>query len=294
MDVPSSDGRWREEAGSGRACSIDRFLGGVPDPNRPVRSLSACLWTCSSSRFRCVPARCATPGLRPPRLLRGLGANDYRAVQIWGFDGNGSHNDCDPRESPADPPSLGSPDWPHPLSHANTLAQAKRLSAKPVMVTASYRTTDGGFTSHVIRATSRVEFHYDDPNPQPGDTAAAIEPGLAGDRWNAMRPRFARSTVRTNGGTSSAWHSRIRRPLIHATGHRHNMHDRAFTAGLSRGQRASRRSPFCVSELPIAEAAAAAPIGGCECAWLEYLFEAAATGSQPWGAGWSTGAVSSS
>jgi hypothetical protein len=35
------------------------------------------------------------------------------------------------------------------------------------MVRAAYRMTDGGFTSHVIRAAARVEFHYDDPNPQP-------------------------------------------------------------------------------------------------------------------------------
>jgi hypothetical protein len=69
------------------------------------------------------------------------------------------------------------------LSYADTLAQAKRLSGKPVMVNAAYRMTDGGFTSHVIRAAARIEFHYDAPNPQPSDTVAAIELGLTGDRW---------------------------------------------------------------------------------------------------------------
>ena len=51
------------------------------------------------------------------------------------------------------------------------------------MVSAGYRMTDGGFTSCVIHAAGRVQFHYDDPDPQPGDTVAAIELGLAGDRW---------------------------------------------------------------------------------------------------------------
>ena len=92
-------------------------------------------------------------------------------------------NDCDEVEPASNAPSLASLGWPHPLSYADTLAQAARLSGRPVMVRSVYRMTDGGFTSHVIRAAARVEFHYDDPNPQPGDIAAAIELGLVGDRW---------------------------------------------------------------------------------------------------------------
>ncbi len=74
--------------------------------------------------------------------------------------------------------------WPHPLSYAETLARAKRLSEKPVMASASYRMTDGAFTSHAIGAAPRFEFHYDDANPQPTDTVVAIELGLGGDRWD--------------------------------------------------------------------------------------------------------------
>jgi hypothetical protein len=112
----------------------------------------------------------------------GWAHNDYWAVQIWGFDGYGYRNDCDPVESATDAPSLGSLGWPHPLSYADMVAQAKRRSAESVMTISVYRTTDGGFTSHVIRA-ARAEFHYDDPNPHPSDTVAAIELGLVGDRW---------------------------------------------------------------------------------------------------------------
>lgn len=125
------------------------------------------------------------PHLGPddPVFAVGWARNDHWAVQIWGFDGYRFRNDCDPLEPAADAPSLGSLGWPHPLSYADTLAHAGRLSGKPVMVSAGYRMTDGGFKSHVIRAASRVEFHYDDPNPQPGDTVVAIELGLGGDRW---------------------------------------------------------------------------------------------------------------
>lgn len=35
----------------------------------------------------------------------------------------------------------------------------------------------------MIHTASRVKLNYDDPNPQPDDTVAAIELGLAGDRW---------------------------------------------------------------------------------------------------------------
>jgi hypothetical protein len=122
-----------------------------------------------------------------PVTAVGWARNDYWAVRVWGFDGYGYRNECDPLESAADAPSLGSLGWPHPLSYADALAHAKRLSGKPVMVSTAYRMTDGGFTSHVIRAAARVEFHYDDPNPQPGDTVAAIELGLVGDRWERHR-----------------------------------------------------------------------------------------------------------
>ena len=122
-------------------------------------------------------------GPNDPVAAVGWARNDYWAVQIWGFDGYGYRNECDPRETAEDAPSLASLGWPHPLSYADTLAQAKQLSEKPVMLSAVYRMTDGGFTSHVIRAAARVEFHYDNPNPQPDDTVAAIELGLAGDRW---------------------------------------------------------------------------------------------------------------
>lgn len=122
-------------------------------------------------------------GTNDPVTAVGWARNHYWAVQIWGFDGYGYRNGCDPLEAAADPPSLESLGWPHPLSYADTLAHAKRLSKRPVMVSADYRMTDGGFTSHVIHTASRVKLHYDDPNPQPDDTVAAIELGLAGDRW---------------------------------------------------------------------------------------------------------------
>jgi hypothetical protein len=139
------------------------------------------------------------PRLGPghPVAAVGWARNDYWAVQVWGFDGCGYRNERDPLESATDAPSLGSLGWPHPLGYADTLAQAMRLSAKPVMVRSVYRNTDGGFTSHVIRATSRIEFHYDDPNPEPGDLAAAIELGLVGDRWERHLAEI-RATNREN------------------------------------------------------------------------------------------------
>jgi hypothetical protein len=122
-------------------------------------------------------------GPNDPVAAVGWARNDYWAVHIWGFDGRGYHNDCDPLAPAADAPSLSSLGWPHPLRYAEALAQATRMLGKPVVASSTYRMTDGGFTSHVIRPAARVKFHYDDPNPQAGDTAAAIELGLAGDRW---------------------------------------------------------------------------------------------------------------
>ena len=122
-------------------------------------------------------------GTDDPVFAVGWARNDYWAVRVWGFDGYAYRNECDPLEADADAPSLGSLGWPHPLSYADALAQATRLSGRPVMVISVYRTIDGAFASHVIRAAARVQFHYDDPNPRPGDTVAAIELGLAGDRW---------------------------------------------------------------------------------------------------------------
>lgn len=52
------------------------------------------------------------------------------------------------------------------------------------MVSARYRFTDGGFESHVIHAAPRVAFHYDEPDPEPADTAVAVELGLGGRRWD--------------------------------------------------------------------------------------------------------------
>ena len=122
-------------------------------------------------------------GADDPVFAAGWARNDYWAVQVWGFDGNGYRNDCDPLEAAADEPSLASLAWPHPLHYAQTLAHAKKSSGKPVMVSAKYRMTDGAFTSHEIHAAPRVTFHYDDPNPEPADTVAAIELRLGGDRW---------------------------------------------------------------------------------------------------------------
>ena len=122
-------------------------------------------------------------GAGDPVFTAGWARNDYWAVQVWGFNGKGYRNECDPLEAPADAPSLASLGWPHPLSYAETLAHAKTLSGKPVMVSADYRLTDGAFTSHEIHAAPRVKFHYDDPDPEPTDTVVAIELGLGGDRW---------------------------------------------------------------------------------------------------------------
>lgn len=122
-------------------------------------------------------------GANDPVFSVGWARNDYWAVQVWGFDGDGYRNDCDRDAVAADAPSLEPLGWPHPLSYAETLARAKRLSKGPVMVSARYRLNDGGFKSHVIHANPRVEFHYDEPNPKPADTAVAIELGLGGRRW---------------------------------------------------------------------------------------------------------------
>ena len=118
-----------------------------------------------------------------PVFSVGWARNDYWAVQVWGFDGNGYRNDCDREAIATDAPSLAALSWPDPLSYAETLACAKRLSDEKVMVSARYRFTDGVFESHVIHAAPRVKFHYDDPNPKPTDTAVAIELGLGGRRW---------------------------------------------------------------------------------------------------------------
>jgi hypothetical protein len=151
-----------------------------------------------------------SPRLGPDNPVTAVGwaRNDYWAVQIWGFDGYGYRNECDPREPAADAPSLESLGWHHPLSYADALAHANRLSKRPVMVSADYRLTDGGFTSHVIHAASRVKLHYDDPDPQPGDTAAAIELGLTGDRWerHSTETRAINRQSHHSLGTGSAWH----------------------------------------------------------------------------------------
>lgn len=122
-------------------------------------------------------------GENDPVFTVGWARNDYWAVQVWGFDGNGYRNDHDPDEPPAEPPSLRTAGWPDPLSYAETLACAKRLSRAPVMVSAGYRFTDGGFMSHKIHADPRVAFHFADPNPEPADTAVAVGLGLGGERW---------------------------------------------------------------------------------------------------------------
>jgi hypothetical protein len=122
-------------------------------------------------------------GANDPVFSVGWARNDYWAVQVWGFDGDGYRNDCDRDAVARDAPSLVALGWPHPLSYAETLACAKRLSHGRVMVSANYRVTDGGFESHVIHAAPRAKFHYDEPNPRPADTAVAIELGLGGRRW---------------------------------------------------------------------------------------------------------------
>lgn len=125
------------------------------------------------------------PHLGPgdPVFAVGWGCNDYWAVRAWGFDGNGYRSECDPAAPVTTAPSLESLGWPDPLRYAETLACAKKLAGAPVMVTAGYRLTDGGFESHVIRAAPRVEFHYADPNPGPDDAAIAVCLGLGGPRW---------------------------------------------------------------------------------------------------------------
>jgi hypothetical protein len=199
-DTSALDRRPQWSAESGGACSSGRGPDGIPHPARPIRVLSACVWTRSSSCSGVYLLVSPVLGPNDPVAAVGWARNDYWAVQIWGFDGYGYRNEYDPLEAAADTPSLESLGWPNPLSYAKTLAHAKRRSDRPVTVNAAYRMTDGGFTSHVIQAADRVEFHYDDPNPQPSDTVAAIELGLVGIAGNNIWPRFARSTAKTNVG----------------------------------------------------------------------------------------------
>ncbi len=75
------------------------------------------------------------------------------------------------------------------------------------MVSAVYHVTDGGFTSHMIRAAARVEFHCTDPNPQRNDTVAAIELGLVGDRWEHHLAEIRTINRENQPRTGSAWRS---------------------------------------------------------------------------------------
>jgi hypothetical protein len=122
-------------------------------------------------------------GAHDPVFSVGWARNDYWAVRVWGFDGNGFRNDFDPDAVATDAPLLQTLGWPHPLGYGETFACAKRLSDEPVMVSARYRFTDGEFESHIIHAAPRVTFHYDEANPRPADIAVAIELGLGGRRW---------------------------------------------------------------------------------------------------------------
>jgi hypothetical protein len=122
-------------------------------------------------------------GENDPVFTVGWARNDYWAVQIWGFNGSAYRNDRDPDAASSDPPSLETMGWPDPLGYAEALACAKRVSDGPVMVSAGYRFTDGGFMSHAIHAAPRVKFHFDQPNPKPGDPVVAVELGLGGERW---------------------------------------------------------------------------------------------------------------
>jgi hypothetical protein len=125
------------------------------------------------------------PHLGPddPVFAVGWARNDYWAVRVWGFDGEGFRNDFDADAPGTDEPSLAADGWPHPLRYAETIARAEHRSPRRVMTTAGYRLTDGAFTSHEVLAASRVKFHYADPNPAPEDTPVAVELGLGGRRW---------------------------------------------------------------------------------------------------------------
>jgi hypothetical protein len=144
------------------------------------RHVYGCVHQAGSGVYLLVAPR-KGPGERVHAV--GWAHNDYWAVRVWGFDGHAYRNERDPCEPASDAPSLEILGWPHPLRYADTVARAARLAGKPVMAIAHYRTTHGGFISHEIRAAARVRFHYDDPNPQPGDTASAVELGLTGNRW---------------------------------------------------------------------------------------------------------------
>ena len=135
---------------------LGRVPGGIPHPARPIRPFSAVygrVHQASSGVYLLVSPRL---GPNDPITAVGWARNNYWAVQIWVSAGRGYRNECDPLEPAADAPSLESLGWPHPLSYAGTLAQAQRLSKRPVMASAGYRMTDGGFTSCVIHAAGRV------------------------------------------------------------------------------------------------------------------------------------------
>lgn len=125
------------------------------------------------------------PHLGTDDPVRGVGwaRNDFWAVQVWGFDGHRFHNDYDAQEQAGPAPSLHGLGWPEPLTYRETLEHAKRDTNRRGIVGANYRMTDGGFQSHEIRATDALSFHYDDPNPNPGDSAVAIEFRLRGKSW---------------------------------------------------------------------------------------------------------------
>lgn len=105
-------------------------------------------WLYQSMYSRVAISTCSAVRQGPRGLISSVGwaRNHYWAVQIWGVNGYGYgyRNGCDPLEAAADAPSLDSLGWPHPLSYADTLGHAKRLSKRPVMVSADYRMTDGG------------------------------------------------------------------------------------------------------------------------------------------------------
>lgn len=146
----------------------------------PSRHVYGCVHQAGSGVYLLV-----APRRGPGNLVHTVGwaRNDYWAVRVWGFDGHRYRNGRAPCEPSSHAPSLEILGWPHPLRYADTAVRAVRLAGKPVMASARYRTMDGGFISHEIRAAARVRFHYGDPDPQPGDTAIAVELGLTGNRW---------------------------------------------------------------------------------------------------------------
>jgi hypothetical protein len=145
----------------------------------PNHHLYGCVYRTDSGTYLLVAPHL---GEDDPVFAVGWARNDYWAVRVWGFNGCAYTNDRDPDAAPADPPSLELLGWPDPLSYAKTLACAKGLSNERVMVSASHRLTDGGFISHQIHAAPRLKFHFDEPNPEPADSVAAIELRLGGPR----------------------------------------------------------------------------------------------------------------